>query len=276
MIRGAFKTSAESVGEKTILKASGGTVINAVPELASAMVKGFKPSELQPFAAKFPKLSFEFSKNDDDTVNILAKGTGAHASTPHLGNNAVAGLCEFLSLLDTDDETSSAFERVAKSFAYGDGEGVTLGIDEKDEESGILTAVFSILDYSDGEIKGKFDCRFPVSDNLENIKAKFDTALKFRGITLTEINGVEPHKVDADTEFVETLLSVYREATGFLGAPIAVGGGTYVHEIDGGVAFGAEFPGEKNNMHGAGECFSTLSFRKNTLIFAEAISRLCK
>lgn len=276
MIRGAFKTSAESVGEKTILKASGGTVINAVPELASAMVKGFKPSELQPFAAKFPKLSFEFSKNDDDTVNILAKGTGAHASTPHLGNNAVAGLCEFLSLLETDDETSSAFERIAKSFAYGDGEGVTLGIDEKDEESGILTAVFSILDYSDGEIKGKFDCRFPVSDNLENIKAKFDTALKFRGVTLTEINGVEPHKVDADTEFVETLLSVYREATGFLGAPIAVGGGTYVHEIDGGVAFGAEFPGEKNNMHGAGECFSTLSFRKNTLIFAEAISRLCK
>jgi len=56
--------------------------------------------------------------------------------------------------------------------------------------------------------------------------------------------------------------------------PLAIGGGTYVHDIEGGVAFGAEFSGEVNNMHGANECFSTASFRKNTLMFIEALENL--
>ena len=32
--------------------------------------------------------------------------------------------------------------------------------------------------------------------------------------------------------------------------PIAIGGGTYVHNLEGGVSFGAAFPGVNNNMHG--------------------------
>lgn len=276
MIRGAFKTSADAFGARSIVKANGGTVVNAVPELAHAVLKGFEISELRDAAAKFQRLSFEFEKKEDENVYVTVRGVGAHASTPELGNNAVTGLCAFLASLDTDDKTSDAFRRVSQAYEYGDEAGVSLGVAERDEESGALTTVFSILDYSDGEIRGKFDCRFPVCDNLESIKEKFARGFNQYGIELTEIKGVGPHKVDADSEFVETLLSVYREATGSRGTPVAVGGGTYVHEIDGGVAFGAEFPGEKNNMHGAGECFSTESFRKNAIIFAEAISRLCK
>ncbi len=276
MVRGEFATNAGyAVGSKTIISARGGTVINAVPETATAVVRGFKVHLLKRNAASFPELGFDFEP-DGDNIKITVRGTGAHASTPERGENAVTGLCAYLAGLDTDDMTSKAFKRLSAAFAYGDNAGVSLGVDEEDEESGALTAVFSILDYSDGIIQGKFDCRFPVCDNLELIKMKFTKGLEKHGIKLLEIRGVEAHKVDENSEFVQTLLGIYREMTGSKGRPIAVGGGTYVHEIEGGVAFGAEFPGEVNNMHGANESFSVNSFLKNAMIFAEAISRLCK
>ncbi len=86
----------------------------------------------------------------------------------------------------------------------------------------------------------------------------------------------EPHHVPEESEFVQTLLGVYEEFTGEKGHCVAIGGGTYVHETAGGVAFGAEFPGEENNMHGADEFITEESLVKNAKIFAAAIVRLCK
>ena len=73
--------------------------------------------------------------------------------------------------------------------------------------------------------------------------------------------------MDENSEFIRTLLSVYTELTNKNGHCIAIGGGTYVHNVDGGVAFGAEFPGTESRMHE----HLTLSAK----IYAEAILRLC-
>ncbi len=277
MVRGEFATNAGyAVGKKSILSAWGGTVINAVPELAHAIVRGFSEDELKAAAEKFPSLGFEFADEADGNKKITVKGTGAHASTPDRGNNAITGLCAYLASLGTDDETGYSFGRISSAYAYGECGGESLGIAESDEESGALTTVFSILNYSEGVIHGKFDCRFPVCDNLASVKEKFARGFERYGIKLVDAHGVDAHKVDANSDFVKTLLGVYYEATGIQGKPIAVGGGTYVHEIEGGVAFGAEFPGEVNNMHGANESFVVNNFIKNAIIFAEAIIRLCQ
>ena len=63
--------------------------------------------------------------------------------------------------------------------------------------------------------------------------------------------------------------------TGNKGHCITIGGGTYVHEIEGGVAFGAEFPNEDSNMHGADEFITEENLLKNAEIMAEAIIELC-
>ena len=275
--RGEFATySGFAVGERSILSAWGGTVFNAVPESASATVRGFDEEYLREAATAFPKLGFEFEKTDDGMTLITVKGKSAHASQPERGNNAVTGLCAYLGTLTTDDETAGSFARLSSAFAYGDTRGESLGIAESDEESGPLTLVFSILDYHEGVITGKFDCRFPVSDTFGNIRSKFEACFANFGLRSVEISGVEGHIVPTESDFVQTLTKVYaKNASGSL-KPLAIGGGTYVHEIEGGVAFGCEFPGEVNNMHGANECFSTASFRKNTYIFAEAIEELCK
>lgn len=276
-VRGEFSTySGYAVGERSILGAGGGSVFNAVPDTAFAIVRGFDEEYLRNSSLAFPKLGFEFEKQEEGHFKITVKGVSAHASQPTRGVNAVTGLCAYLSTLSTDDETAGSFARVCAAYPFGDTAGKGLGIAESDEESGALTTVFSILEYSEGVISGKFDCRFPVSDNLISIRDKFTAGFAKYGIRLTEIRGVEGHKVDADSDFVKTLLKVYAKTASGPVKPLSIGGGTYVHEIDGGVAFGAEFPGEVNNMHGANECFSTASFRKNTYIFTEAIEALCK
>ncbi len=275
-VRGEFSTySGFAVGIRSILSAKGGTVFNAVPESAYAVVRGFEEYELRTAASAFPTLGFEFEKQEDGTMKITAKGKSAHASQPERGNNAVTGLCAYLGTLETDDETAGAFARISSAFAYGDTKGESLGVAERDEESGDLTLVFSILDYDEGIICGKYDCRFPVSQTYHSMREKFESCFERFGLRTVEMSGVDGHKVPAESDFVQTLLSVYSKMGGGTAVPLAIGGGTYVHEIEGGVAFGAEFPGEVNNMHGANECFSTASFRKNTYMFTEAICRLC-
>jgi succinyl-diaminopimelate desuccinylase len=275
--RGEFATySGFAVGDRSILSAWGGTVFNAVPESASAAVRGFDEEYLRKASLAFPTLGFEFDKNEEGLTVVTVKGKSAHASQPERGNNAVTGLCAYLGTLETDDETAGSFKRLSSAFAYGDTKGESLGIAESDEESGALTLVFSILDYHEGIITGKFDCRFPVSDTFDSIRAKFEERFACFGLRTVEITGVEGHMVPAESDFVQTLIKVYaKNASGSL-KPLAIGGGTYVHDIEGGVAFGCEFPGEVNNMHGANECFSTTSFRKNAYIFTEAIEELCK
>ena len=67
-------------------------------------------------------------------------------------------------------------------------------------------------------------------------------AAEYRFI-LTPLLQEEPHYTPADSHLVSTLLKVYREHTGQEGRCISIGGGTYVHNIPGGVAFGMEREG---------------------------------
>ena len=83
--------------------------------------------------------------------------------------------------------------------------------------------------------------------------------------------------VEADSPLVRTLLECYETYTGVENAkPIAIGGGTYVHDIPGGVAFGCDFPGFDPKMHSANEQASVDNLLLAAKIFTLAIARLCK
>ena len=62
-----------------------------------------------------------------------------------------------------------------------------------------------------------------------------------------------PHCVPGDSDFVKTLLSSYERYTGVKGQPMSTGGGTYVHNLERGVAFGCGMEGVDNHMHGDDE-----------------------
>ena len=275
MVRGDFTKPIKSCGSKTICSFSGGAVINAVPELAYAKVRGFDKAEL---SERFKKISgVEFSVDDGgDVTEITCRGKSAHASQPEGGENALTAMIALLGTLDTDDGTAAGFAALSKLIPFGESDGASIGIAMSDEQSGALTFVHSIGEYDGEEYRGRFDIRFPVTQTRDKVRTKLEKKLAKTDIKLGAFNGVEPHCVDENSDFIKKLLSVYEHVSGKRGRCIAIGGGTYVHETEGGVAFGAEFIGDDNRMHGANERMSMDLFKMNTRMYAEAIISLCQ
>ena len=124
----------------------------------------------------------------------------------------------------------------------------------------------------------KFDARVPICANKENCADACEASLAAHGIRVTGAGKMTPtHVVEADSPLVKTLLDCYTAYTGVTDPqPIAIGGGTYVHDIPGGVAFGCDFPGFDPKMHSANEQASVDNLLKSAKIFALAIAQLCR
>ena len=84
-----------------------------------------------------------------------------------------------------------------------------------------------------------------------------------------------PHQVDGDSKLVKTLLKIYERYTGKEGECLSIGGGTYVHDLKNGVAFGASMPETDNRMHGADEFAVVEELVTSAVMFAQAIVELC-
>lgn len=242
MIR--FKFSKKSDG--TISYMNAGTVPNAVPSTAKAV-----------FA--------------DDHCEYY-KGIEAHASTPDLGDNAITGL---MNIIAKNNDSCTDAKAIAKLFPHGSTNGEGIGINCQDEESGQLTCVLSMMSIENGIVTCTGDIRYPANTTKENIIENITKKLAEYGFETEILIASDVHKTSANSEFVQTLLSVYEEEIGEKGSCIAIGGGTYVHDIDGGVAFGAEMPNYQYNMHGCNEHYPIEHMMSTVRMIASAIVRIC-
>ena len=84
-----------------------------------------------------------------------------------------------------------------------------------------------------------------------------------------------PHHTPAESPLVRTLLNVYEEVTGEKGYCYSMGGGTYVHNIEGGVAFGCGKQGVDNHMHGPDEFAVVEDLVESARMFARVIVGMC-
>ncbi|MBP1546739.1 MAG: Sapep family Mn(2+)-dependent dipeptidase [Oscillospiraceae bacterium] len=264
-------------GERALLYLRGGSVANAVPERAEAGVSGISAEEITKAwdSLGFDGVILNVSDNYDNTVSISVTGKGAHASTPEQGKNALTAMLALLSALSLDGSIGSIIRDMSVLFPYGDSHGKGMGIDCSDELSGELTLVLSVADCSDGRLSFMTDCRFPICRKSADIISVMQTKLYKAGLSSVIKLASEPHHADGNSGMVKTLLSVYEDCTGKEGKCIAIGGGTYVHDTENGVAFGAEWSDE-NNMHGADEFIGINELEKDIEIYCEAILRLCR
>lgn len=255
---------------------SGGMVINAVPDRAYAVVKGIDKSIIDRKISEMP-MNIRFGAEESDgKIKITSFGKSAHGSLPELGENAITALLRLLADLPFDK--GGAYDLVCelvKIFPYGEYHGEALGLFCEDDVSGKITEVYSLIDIVDGKYKGGMDIRFPVCTSLKEIYSKLDEHLGKLGQTYIDDDAMEPHYVDESSEFIQTLLKSYTEITGLKGKCLAEGGATYLHTSKMGVGFGAEFPEENNNMHGADEHINISSFMNIAKIYADVIFRLC-
>lgn len=263
-----------------IISMKSGVKVNVVPDKATSVIEGFSEKEINKYCEAISKktgVKFTITEDNSGKHIISAKGSGAHASTPEKGCNALTGMLNLLASMPF--AASEGFNRlcaVQKLFPHGDFKGEACGVAMSDEISGHLSMTLDIFEYTTCSLSGTFDCRAPICATNENLRDVLRDNMKKEKIILADDDVFSAHHVDENSEFIQTLLKCYEKYSGKKGECLAIGGGTYVHNLKNGVAFGCTMPGTNNNMHGDDESAVVEELILSAKIFTQAIIELCK
>lgn len=265
--------------DRSLVSLEGGIKINVVPRKAKMVLRGISYKEVSEVSNKLSEeigVTFNLEENDN-LLNVEVVGVNCHASMPELGKNAIQAALELLSRLELSKAPINEYAKaINKLFPYGDYNGRAMGVNLTDEISGATTVSLDIIHIDETSIRASYDCRASIIANDENTERVMEAKIRELGFEIKEKAMFPPHVVDADSELVKTLLKAYEKGFGVKNAkPIAIGGGTYVHNIKNGVAFGCEVPEVDNHMHGADEFVEIEMLIKSAKIFADAIVELC-
>ena len=272
-----FSKKAQSTGERTVTAFSGGTTGNIVPCKASVTLSGIKARDIiEEIKKAEERTGVVFSTEENETLTVSALGVSSHAAHPENGSNAQTALISLINSLPlTDNEVTRSFKALEKLFPHNETDGSSVGIRMSDELSGALTLNFGVLHFKDGVFTGSLDMRCPMCADEENVKKVIDSRLEECGFTVENCSMVPVHYVPEDSPIIKTALGVYEEYTGNKGYCLSIGGGTYVHDIDGGVAFGIEFPGTDYRIHGADEFAVVNELLLTAKMYTAIIYELC-
>ena len=255
-----------------------GVKSNVVPPKAYALFEGLDGSETEAFAKQFEaELGVTFDvTSESGYLKLEAIGESAHASTPEKGTNALTALLALIEKMDLADCSQiQMVKALNKMMPHGDNHGAALGVDHEDEISGKLTLAFTMLEMTETGLKGDFDSRCPICANEENTLVVVKKQMTDLGLNFTTQSMNPSHYVDGNSPFVQTLLKCYEQYTGRKGECIAIGGGTYVHHLKNGVAFGPSMPETETGIHGPDEFAVIDELVTATKIFAQVIVDLC-
>lgn len=261
----------------SVVSFTGGSIPNAVPDKAEAVLRGLTRDQVRaaiPANSTGAVLTVDYG--DDGLITLHCSGRSAHASTPQTGINAVTALIETLNRLPLEEGAQRDILRgLERQFPFGETNGSSAGLKFSDEQSGALTLTFSKFSMKNGKVSGCIDIRYPVTAELPDVVNRLSAALNSAGLRYVKNMEEQPHYVPEDSEFVQKLLRVYEDVEGEPGRCIAIGGGTYVHDVEGGVAFGAERGDIDYHMHGNDEFITEEELLKDAVLFACAIVDIC-
>lgn len=289
-LEGSFHAGfADGVKLPAILDVKSGTKANVVPQRARFVAAGLEKSVIEEAAAPLAQelgVTFTVAEASEQEASLCPAGTpvyavetrgqAAHASTPQEGKNALTASLRLIARLPlAASEGQRALAALDRLFPYEDTCGKSLGVYREEEQSGAVTLSFSVFAYTPEKMAGTFDARLPIGCTEENTKAPIAQKLAECGITLDDVPMVKPHCVPGDSPFVKTLLGSYERYTGIKGEPLSTGGGTYVHNLERGVAYGCASPDVDNRMHGDDEFMVIDTLVMSAKIFADAMIKIC-
>ena len=261
-----------------VVELIGGRTNNIVPQFAHAVIEGISREVLaQTCADAAQKTGVRFEITPCEVgFSVSAEGQGAHASMPQIGNNAQTALIYVLTQLPlADGEGSRMLKKLAALFPHGVTDGSSLAIAQSDEISGALTLNFGVLEFTTTGFRGRFDSRVPICGTPATVSQIAADRLESNGIKVSTREMRKPHYTPEDSPLVKTLLNVYESYTGLPGECIAIGGGTYVHDIEGGVAFGCEVADEDCHIHGPNEFADIQLLLLSAKMFTQVIIDIC-
>lgn len=261
---------------------TGGTVHNAVPDFAKAVVSdtagGGYDLIRETVAGCREKYGWDIScRGVGRSLEISVRGKSAHAAKPDQGVNAISILMDFLSRLTFLNDGTSDFVGFYNDRIGSDLHGERIGCAFEDEDSGKLTFNAAVIDVDRNAAKLTVNIRYPVSCSDEQVYAGIMEVLDGYGYGIVKGRHQLPINIDADSHLVSVLMKAYRSHTGDVESePLVIGGGTYARAFDNVVAFGARFPGEPELGHMKNEKISIDNMVRLAQIYAEAVYELAK
>ena len=271
-----FRMAVKDAGD--VIEINGGDTANIVAGKADALLRGTVPEHRGAILVSVSRLtgaSFRVETENGNT-RIWCEGTSAHAASPEKGVNANTALLTLLVEIMKDCELKRAFEALLAMAPHGETDGASMGVKASDAISGALTMNFGILRFDGEALTGGFDLRCPLCAEETDVKDVIGTRLERCGFSLIgDPPMTKAHYVPEDAPIIKEALKVYGDYTGHKGECLAIGGGTYVHDIEGGVAFGVEFPGTDYRIHGADEFAVTDELLLTSAMYAQIIRDLC-
>ncbi|MCI9475654.1 MAG: M20 family metallopeptidase [Emergencia sp.] len=253
-----------------------GTKSNVIPDEAEVVVSGISEASASLMALEVYNdtiVETDFTAENEKEMKFFFKGKSAHAADPDSGNNAATAMLQLLAKLPKEDYGMLCQLEHMFQHDFNHGEGAL--IHYQDDESGEISVAFTIFNIEeDGTIFAQVDSRTPISVSEKDFD-HFIKRLEDAGFEV-ETSYSAPHYVSPDTPLVQILLAHYEDWFSEKGECIAIGGGTYVHDIPGGVAFGCAKQGVDNKMHGPDEFAEVDQLLTSGMLFTTAIADLCK
>ena len=260
--------------ELCVIRIAGGTVVNAVPNIAEVWLGG--PGEqMEEVQKEFQVKAAEGSaKMEGDVLHLTFPGVSAHAMQPWLGKNAILSMIRFLKEVPFGDrKTREYFQNLDTLF--GDGwEGRNLGVACQDQLSGKLSMNLGILNVEGEKTELKVDVRCPVHIDLDTVWKTICLTCEKYGFRPEYWQKRPPLYVPKDARLVQILLDVYEDVTGKREEAITIGGGTYCRDVENFVSFGPVFPGEPELAHEADEFIDLDQLMECARLYAQALYRL--
>jgi len=217
-----------------------GVAANVVPNnceltLASKLVDKTK---VEDYLKNSPLITYSLTE-DNDLLTMTTQGRAAHASRPELGINAAAYAIEALIAGGLKDAAIEEIYDKFKTEMHGESCGINLV-----DKYGKLTLNIGLIEVVDNNIEVTIDIRCPVTHKNEEVLSVLEKTIKNWQFTIVRLS--PGMYIPEDSDFVSSLISIYREVTGDDSQPETMGGGTYARVLDNTVAFGM---GDKEDTH---------------------------
>ena len=213
----------------------------------------------------------------DGKIEVISLGKASHGARPANGYNAISALFTFLSTLKIKDEKLKNLVEFFSEYIEMEHSGERLGIEFKDEPSGVLTLTVGKIECEGKKIMFGFDIRYPVTFTKEQVVEEVEKRAKTKNLNVLIRSAKNPLYVPKDSFLVTTLMNIYKDITGDMDAePVSIGGGTYARAVTNGVAFGALLKNQEDNMHQKNEYLELDKLDTWLKIYVQAIYELAK
>ena len=201
---------------------------------------------------------------------LHVEGISAHAMEPNNGRNAIKEFALSVKPFEKSKFIDFICDNLINTRLKD------CGLDITDAEMGDLTMNMGLLDMNKESASLFINIRYPHNLDYPKFIEKFSKLAKSYGLELTVLSNSKPHYINPNTPFIKKLHASYKKYTNDDTPLMTIGGGTYARDLECGVAYGVNFPGEVEMAHETDEFAKVDSLMLAGTILMDAMYSLCK